>query len=296
MWRFHIVLRFAAVALVFAISSNLWAQEGIDPSIPPDTVTRIHMFSALSSPTRDETDNILGALEFPETARAPGWSHFSPVRKIEHAYLLAESHHHGNGGVFLESFRRYLANEYSSAGEPGTLDPIDFAQRILTPAPEVPQAEKNLILRLSSLCQSGIFGDVPGIMLRDFELTPNQVYEILRSSESTDSAFLTAYSRVPQARRAFVLRSWVSDLARQYSTIRGDPTFAQFLHRDQFGVRRPRPWPERSPTPPQRRVLGAVGTNTDHVYDECMHLRTRVGTVGLFRWFMERGLLELHFR
>jgi hypothetical protein len=220
----------------------------------------------MAVPGADQTEIYLREMGFklvaPPTAEA--WREFPSVRKIETAVLRAEYAKPGSGRDFLATLSRKLSAKY-----PAVVNEV-ACQRLLrdlsTPVEKFifsrgpPPSEivlskeyRAIIGEISDFCHGSPINSPRLALIRNYKLSEDLAYEILRNAPSSESALVQGLSYVPADERAKALGSLAKDLAsenhvfaarpgismllREPPRIPGDPVFSPSDRPGSFGER-----------------------------------------------------------
>jgi hypothetical protein len=170
------------------------------------------------------------------------WHQFPSVRKLETAYVAAETASPNRGGEkLLALLASDLAQQYESLRrEPSLAEYLRKAETVTTPvhfgkpSAAVPVADLSqpvvaAIDTISQYCSRGAAGTPQSILRTQFGVSENTAYQILRESSSNAEALKRAMTFVPEQQRIPLLKSLVSRLAPKFEAVRYEPALRPFL-------------------------------------------------------------------
>jgi hypothetical protein len=170
------------------------------------------------------------------------WHQFPSVRKLETAYMAAETASPGHGGEkLLALLASDLAQQYEGIrAEPALTDYLRRAASITTPVrfanrpaelamPHLSQPVEAAIDTLSQYCSRGPGGTPQSILKTHFGLSEDTAYQILRQSNSNAEAFKRAMTYVPEQERTGALKSLISHLTPKFETLPHEPSLRPFI-------------------------------------------------------------------
>ena len=162
-----------------------------------------------------------------------GWDGFPVLRKVETAYLSAERAGAGQGGMLLATLARGVNREYAAAGyhpalaqligERAFAGPLSFAVVSSVPQTWRPSLQaRQQILAISYYAEGGAIGGPQGVLQQYFELSDENVYDILRTSNTTAEAIERGLAYVPEAERNPRLATLARDVMEAYPNAKRD--------------------------------------------------------------------------
>jgi len=171
---------------------------------------------------------------------------FPVLRKIELAYVAAESAAPGMGGErYLALMSQALAREYNSAQADNALAP--FVSKIATqvgpvpfdylvlkgPSPRditnIPSSHRAAIRALSSYLSGGPLGSTESILVRYFGLPIEDAEQLVRTSIANEEVFLRALTTTPSAQRDTILASLTQETIKHYRSAASEPSVRPYL-------------------------------------------------------------------
>lgn len=159
------------------------------------------------------------------------WSEFPTVRKIEAAYVAAEAAAPDKGGqVLLFKLANELAQDFAAIRKEAALQAIfkstfaapetlEFRQPPAQAPPPLPKPIRDAVKVVSHYASGGAVGDSPRLFARYLQVSEDEAYEVLRSSETHEQALERGLFRHSSAKQVEILRRMTQDLNRQYKTI-----------------------------------------------------------------------------
>ncbi len=169
------------------------------------------------------------------------WNQYPAVRKIEMAYEAAENGSKEGGKKFLALLSKDLAQKYEAVNYEEKLKPIINGELKTTQIEfkhpnkygniELPNQIKKQILSISKYTEVGALGGTRGVLKHKFGLQDEQVYDILRNSNSSEEALQKglSQSKVPPSHEER-LRNISGDLQKNYEGARKDPALNEVTH------------------------------------------------------------------
>ena len=162
------------------------------------------------------------------------FNQYPAIRKIEMAYEAAENKKKGKGGKrFLAMLSKDLAQRYEGANHEEALKgPINEkvkSKKIKFKHPKsygkisLPKQVKSQIFSISKYTERGALGGTRGVLKHKFGLLDNEVYDILRSSKSSNEALERGLSKskTPPSHRDRI-RNVSRELQKNYEGARYD--------------------------------------------------------------------------
>jgi len=192
-----------------------------------------------------------------------GWREYPAVRKLETAYLAAETAQTGGGSRLLARVTSLLGETYPVRHDAalkalvGADDgvPIRYAPLVLAGGRVADFPTQTQILALAKYADAGAVGGAQGILQFYFEVPDQIAYDILRTSNTTAEALQRGWNWVPEAQRNPALARLVGDFQAIYPTVRHDPHLRPYLEGATPTVAAASA-PVVSPRDPQPRVTG----------------------------------------
>jgi hypothetical protein len=168
---------------------------------------------------------------------------FPVLRKIELAYVAAESAAPGTGGErYLALMSQALAREYNSAQADSALAPFVSKTVIQVgpvpfdyerPSPGyitgIPPSHRAAIRALSSYLSGGPLGSTESILVRYFGLPIEESEELVRTSTANEEVFLRALAATPAAQRDTILASLTQGTIKHYRSAAREPSIRPYL-------------------------------------------------------------------
>ncbi|MDY8134676.1 hypothetical protein [Aquimarina sp. 2201CG5-10] len=167
------------------------------------------------------------------------WKNFPAVRKIETAYKAAENRKKGNGERFLAKLKTSIGRNFESVHHDSKLkDLVDDEKRVKFKNLKQPgkiTVNKNVqtqILAISKYTETGAFGGIRGVLQYKMEIPEDDVYEILRESNSFTDAFERGLhkAKIPPSQQERI-RILIKDLMKKYPSAKDDKILIQFLEK-----------------------------------------------------------------
>jgi hypothetical protein len=236
-------MRRRLAAIVAALAIALWTQGGealmqrLAPQIENAGPRQAVLAVAEYTSHRGLIDQLLGQAGY--LPSAPGWSGYPTLRKLETAYLAAEGARAGNGAMLLAQLARGVSDEYGSAAMHPALAPlirqasqprIDFTKIVAVPPSWRPPSQVQAqIQAISYYAEGGGIGGPQAILRHHFELPDDQVYDILRTSNTTAEAIERGLAYVPEAERHPRLVRLARDITEAYPNARRDGRLGAML-------------------------------------------------------------------
>jgi len=159
----------------------------------------LESISKYTSGKYDKTPQLLKKYNYePPAYLKREWKSYPAVRKLEMAYEAAENAKKGSGKKLLAMLSKDLAQRYEAFNyEPairGTTPKVQDAGKINFKNPktfgkvELPTSMKRQIMTISKYTDAGALGGTRGVLKYKFGLGDDEVYKILRSSDSSQQA------------------------------------------------------------------------------------------------------------
>jgi len=220
--NFHLRVLKQATAFALAWAALTGTAQRTQRPHPPVQSAAIERLAAYASSGPDNVGQMLNNIGFRPSV--PGFKAFPAVRKIESAYFAAEEGEKGTGELVLALLSKQVCENYESAREDPTLkqyavlsaDPsrLHFATPPSNPMPG-PEV-RSAITTLADYSDGNALGGPQGVLRDYFGLSPNRVYEILRTSDSTAAAIAQGLNWVPESERHRKLADLVAEIDRAY--------------------------------------------------------------------------------
>jgi hypothetical protein len=177
------------------------------------------------------------------------WNRYPVVRKLEWAYLSAETRAKGNGDKMLALLSKNLAQQYESVPENVSLKyfyniqaggKISFGSISALPEVSSVSAEvKKAILAISGYVDSDALGGLSNILIDHLNVEPDAAFDIIRKSKNTKEALLkgiSTYSDV--AVQKAKITNVVQELNLVYESSRFEHAFQPFTtYSDRMNIR-----------------------------------------------------------
>lgn len=206
----------------------------------------LESIGAALAPIPNRVDSVLNAVGFAPVARTiPGYHKWPVLRKIETAYLAVVAQGgHSDGEKFLRTVSHIIAEDHSSAiryerglaryfsGPDRTAHTerarFAFKLDLKAPAPTA-LATRQTILILAQYAE-GVPGGIQGVMERCCNNSPDEVYQILRSSDSPEDALIRAVQEghpPPQIKGRII--QMIRDVAASSHALYYEPALQPYL-------------------------------------------------------------------
>lgn len=213
-----------AVGFIMALSVMIAAAQNHPPlrELTPAENAAIERVAAHASSGSGNFAQVLNSIGY--SPDIPGFKAFPIVRKIESAYLAAEQGAPGSGKQVIALLSKQITDKYESARQDPTLKayaslPADPTQLKYVEATSRPRPSPQITSAISTLADyadGNALGGPQGVLRDYFGLSSDQVYTILRGSDSTADAITKGINWVPESQRRRRLSDLVADIDRAY--------------------------------------------------------------------------------
>lgn len=254
----------AAIALlIWILSVAGLVAATLHPSIgEAEAKAAVSLAKLLADSPTTLVDMQLSTAGFIAPVAAGEWSNFPIIRKLETAYLAAESGAKGGGGELLRRLSDALAAKYDSAKAAPELaafrsntppgqnrPPIPFGTiPVDTREWKADPATEKAIFAISRYCDGGPFGGATGVLEFYFNLPTHQAYDILRTSRTTSEAIARGLTFVPEAERKPRLEVLVAHVDKHYGeTARAERDLDPWRRKITIAEARPKIFREQEP-------------------------------------------------
>jgi hypothetical protein len=192
----------------------------------------------------------------PPPAIAQFWHRYPAIKKLEYAYLAAETATPGTGGdKLLALLTQDLAEQYESVRRHKSLSYYAETKLVIEPPPfknPSPIPDRiNLAAKvttaldaLSNYCVRGPLGSPQRVLVKYFNLSESDAYQVLAQSDTYSEAFKRAMNRVSAEQQLNTLKTLTSNLVVYYEALTHEPSLV--------GLKLVEPPPEILLTPPTR--------------------------------------------
>jgi hypothetical protein len=207
----------------------------------------------------------------PPPAIASSWRGFPAVRKLEYAYLAAETATPRSGGdKLLALLSQKLVEQYESVRSDNVLGNYVKAEPVIEPPafknPSPLPQRINLDARVNAALDAladyyvrGPLGSPQRVLRKYFNLSDSDAFQVLSQSNTDSEAFKRAMDRVPREQRLSTLEKLTNDLKAHYQGLAYEAALAS--------LKLVEPPPEISLTTPVRPTvperLGSIPSAQD---------------------------------
>ncbi len=236
-WAF--ALPTSLLLILVLIGSGLAQQlsDTIDP-VAQDVIREVSRYFA-DTPVLDAH---LAGIGFQPNRQDASWRRMPAVRKIETAYLAAQSLSQGDADRLLSRLAKQTVTAYESARSVPTIvelsahdtpDPLRFAAIAKPLDPAVwspPPLAQKAILEISRYVDGGSLGGTANLMQFYLQVPGRDAYQILRTSRDSAEAIKRAMTYVPEAERKPRMTRIIDDLAQSHPDVKRAPALIAFLN------------------------------------------------------------------
>ncbi|HYT76766.1 MAG TPA: hypothetical protein VEL79_18570, partial [Vicinamibacterales bacterium] len=186
----------------------------------------------------DQADTALKRIGYSPFVPAGEWAAYPPDRKFYVAYLAAIRANPTDGG---EKYLALLAHNLARLYDPARLEPALKAY-LAKPRPAAVQflpppstalvplpADAHAALMTLADYHGGASGSPRRVLVRHFHMSDDEAASLLRRSASNRDAFAAAAAAVSAQARDEAIRSWTSEVHRQYDSARHEPALQAYL-------------------------------------------------------------------
>jgi hypothetical protein len=186
-------------------------------------------------------DAQLSGVGFQPNRQDASWRRTPAVRKIETAYLAAQTRSQADADRLLSRLAKETVRAYEPARSVQVLTdlaardtpgPLYFAAVVKVVDPSVwspPPAAQEAILEISRYADGGSLGGTANLMQVYFGVPDHEAYQILRTSNDSAEAIKRAMTFVPEAERNPRMTRIINDLGQSHPDAKKAAVFVAFL-------------------------------------------------------------------
>jgi hypothetical protein len=179
---------------------------------------------------------------FQPNGQDANWRRMPAVRKIEAAYLAAQSLSQADADRLLSRLAKQTITAYEPARSvpviaelaardtPGPLHFAALAKPVDPAAWSPPPLAQKAILEISRYADGGSLGGTANLMQFYLEVPEREAYQILRTSNDSAEAIKRAMTYVPEAERKPRMTRIIDDLAQSHPDVKKAAVFVAFLN------------------------------------------------------------------